>query len=77
MWATMGSGVWGLTWMGELVELAALVVIATGFFKKASYYFERQKIQSSGEKNKPQNEMKIGEDSSKKAELHTTISIMD
>ncbi|UYP48710.1 hypothetical protein NEF87_004995 [Candidatus Lokiarchaeum ossiferum] len=37
LWITLGSGTWGLTWVGELVELLTLVMIGIGFIIPANY----------------------------------------
>lgn len=42
-WLEMGSGVWGLAWVGELVELGTLIVIAIGFISPAFYAMESKK----------------------------------
>ncbi len=36
-WQNLGSGTWGLTWIGELVELGALLIIGLGFMIPAPY----------------------------------------
>ncbi len=36
-WQNLGSGTWGLTWIGEIVELGALLIIGLGFMIPASY----------------------------------------
>jgi hypothetical protein len=41
-WLAMGTGVWGLAWVGELVELGTLVIIAVGFTIPAFYDKERK-----------------------------------
>ena len=41
-WLALGSGVWGLAWVGELVELGTLIIIAIGFTIPASYDKERK-----------------------------------
>ncbi len=37
IWITLGSGTWGLTWMGEIVELLTLVMVGIGFIIPAHY----------------------------------------
>ena len=41
MWSQMGTGTWGLTWIGEFVELVALVILALGYLIPASYSEEQ------------------------------------
>lgn len=36
-WLSLGSGTWGLSWVGELVELSALLIIGVGFMIPAFY----------------------------------------
>ncbi len=37
LWATIGTGNWGYTWLGELVELIPLIVTGLGFVIPAFY----------------------------------------
>ncbi|MHA1584697.1 MAG: hypothetical protein ACTSVU_09850 [Promethearchaeota archaeon] len=38
IWKNMGlSGTWGLTWIGELIDIFALIIIGIGFLTHASY----------------------------------------
>ncbi|WP_371802016.1 hypothetical protein [Candidatus Lokiarchaeum ossiferum] len=36
-WQDLGSGVWGLTWIGELIEFGTLIIIGLGFIIPAFY----------------------------------------
>jgi hypothetical protein len=38
LWISLGSSSWGLTWIGEFVELISMVIIGIGFIKPASYF---------------------------------------
>lgn len=37
VWSTLGTGNWGLTWLGELVEMATLIIVGIGFMIPARY----------------------------------------
>lgn len=37
IWFRLGSGAWGLSWVGELVELSTLIIIGIGFMIPAFY----------------------------------------
>jgi len=38
LWISLGSSSWGLTWVGEFVELISMVIIGIGFIRPASYF---------------------------------------
>ncbi len=38
LWISLGSGSWGLTWVGEFLELISMVIIGIGFIRPASYF---------------------------------------
>ena len=38
IWISLGSSSWGLTWVGEFVELISMVIIGIGFIRPASYF---------------------------------------
>jgi hypothetical protein len=42
-WLSMGIGTWGLSWVGELLELTPLLIIWRGFTSPASFYEEEIK----------------------------------
>jgi hypothetical protein len=54
LWINLGSGNWGLTWIGEFVELGTLLVIGFGFMVPASYAQKEDEIINLGlnKKNK-------------------------
>ena len=37
-WISLGSSSWGLTWVGEFLELISMVIIGIGFIRPASYF---------------------------------------
>jgi hypothetical protein len=37
IWMTLGSGEFGLSWLGELIELMTMVIVGLGYMKSASY----------------------------------------
>jgi hypothetical protein len=37
IWIKLGTGTWGLSWVGELLEMGAFLIIFIGFIKPASY----------------------------------------
>ena len=38
IWISLGSSSWGLTWIGEFLELISMVIIGIGFIRPASYF---------------------------------------
>jgi len=38
IWISFGNSSWGLTWIGEFVELISMVIIGIGFIRPASYF---------------------------------------
>ena len=38
IWISLGSSSWGLTWVGEFLELISMVIIGIGFIRPASYF---------------------------------------
>ncbi|QEE15598.1 hypothetical protein DSAG12_01424 [Promethearchaeum syntrophicum] len=37
-WISLGNSSWGLTWVGEFVELISMTIIGIGFIRPASYF---------------------------------------
>jgi len=50
LWIGLGAGNWGLTWVGELVELGTLLIIALGYVKPAKYD-RKKEIKTKSKKN--------------------------
>ncbi len=55
LWISLGSGSWGLTWVGEFLELISMSIIGIGFIRPASYFEKninqtiKQKLLEDGE----------------------------
>ncbi|MHA1473807.1 MAG: hypothetical protein ACTSPA_06980 [Promethearchaeota archaeon] len=72
-WISLGSSSWGLTWIGEFLELISMVIIGIGFIKPASYI--EKNIDNLIRKKLLENEesLKIDQNS----ELYETMDIVD
>jgi len=73
IWISLGSSSWGLTWVGEFLELISMVIIGIGFIKPASYF--EKNIDNLIRKKLLENEesLKIDQNS----ELYETMDIVD
>ena len=73
IWISLGSSSWGLTWIGEFLELISMVIIGIGFIKPAPYF--EKNIDKLIRKKLLENEgsLKIDQNS----ELYETMDIMD
>ncbi len=73
IWISLGSSSWGLTWIGEFLELISMVIIGIGFIKPASYF--EKNIDNLIRKKLLENEgsLKIVQNS----ELYETMDIVD
>jgi hypothetical protein len=75
IWITLGSGVFGLSWLGELVELVILVVIGLGYMRPSSYSSNKKK--PVGENIKKQNQSSLKTLSENKKLTSSVISTVD
>jgi len=73
IWISLGSSSWGLTWIGEFLELISMVIIGIGFIKPAPYF--EKNIDKLIRKKLLENEgsLKIDQNS----ELYETMDIVD